>query len=147
MDVSACQRSGLANRPAELSHPADCTEAVREAEGRAATAAPDVDLAHIQAHALGIAGRSVSALSEADSAAAEAAVGPSLIVFSGGTAFNSVAGTHQPLPARPAAALHRSFCGSLTPVVRVLKLLWSGRMIGRQLVHTAEKQPAKQAAR
>lgn len=112
-----------------------CAEAVREAEGGAAAAAPEVDLAHVQAHALGIASRSVSALSEADSAAAEAAVGPALIVFSGGTAFNSVAGTHQPLPARPALPCTTgseesdSSCGELKAYV--VAVCWL------QLLHTA----------
>ena len=66
---------------------------------------PEVGLAHVHAQALGVVGiasRSASALSEADSQAAEAAVGPPLVVFSGGTAFNSVAGArHQLCHAAP----------------------------------------------
>ena len=77
------------------------------ARGSAAGAseqAPDgADHAHVLAQAVGRAGRSGSALSEADSQAAEAAAGPPLVVFSGGTAFNSVAGARRrpPLPGPP----------------------------------------------
>ena len=113
MDVSARQRPGPGQQQANRVILPARAEAVRKAEGGAAAAAPEVDLAHAQANALGIAGRSVSALSEADSAAAEAAVGPALIVFSGGTAFNSVAGAHQSLPAWPAAALFRALAVAL----------------------------------
>jgi hypothetical protein len=63
--------------------------------------------------AVGRAGRSGSALSEADSQAAEAAAGPPLVVFSGGTAFNSVAGARRrpPLPGPPGERDPRACCG------------------------------------
>ncbi|KAK9826457.1 hypothetical protein WJX81_000313 [Elliptochloris bilobata] len=94
---------------------------LREAEGEAAVAAPDVDPALVHAQALGIAGRSVSALSEADSVAAEAAVGPPLVVFSGGTAFNSVAGHLRTFTTRVTHVLPVSDDGGSTAeIVRVL---------------------------